>query len=142
MEFCFQERLFAMRQDSPCLRCLIPVFAAMIAVGCGSPGDQPELGYVSGTVTLDGKPLPGVNIIFRPETGRPAADQTDEEGNYELEYLAGVSGCKLGPNSIAFEWPPEAANVPSIPAKYNSTEMFKVDVKPGNNELNFEMKSK
>jgi hypothetical protein len=116
--------------------------ALLLTCGCGAASDQPELGDVEGVVTLDGKPVVGLNVVFRPETGRPAGAMTDDSGHYELEYLDGVSGCKLGAATVAFEWPPEAANAVSIPAKYNSTEAFKVDVKAGSNTFDFAMQSK
>ncbi len=50
----------------------------LLSMGCGG-GDMPELGDVSGKVTLDGKPLVGINILFTPEKGRPAGGVTDEE---------------------------------------------------------------
>lgn len=42
------------------------------AVGCGGVSDQPELGLVSGIVTLDEVPLSDVEVTFIPADGRPA----------------------------------------------------------------------
>ena len=121
------------------------VFVVMLLIlptGCGGSGDMPDLGDVSGKVTLDGQPLVGVNVIFHPSSGRPAAAQTDSDGNYELVYLDGVSGCKVGPATVSFEWSPGMENVPAIPGRYLSTDAFKPDIKAGSNEFNFEMVSK
>lgn len=115
---------------------------AMGGAGCGGASDRPELGEVTGNVKLDGKPLAGVIILFKPDTGRAATATTDSEGNYELIYRYGVSGAKVGPNTVSFEWPLGEAGVP-IPQKYSagrSTE--KVDVQPGENEFNFDLQSK
>lgn len=57
---------------------------------------MPELGDVYGKVTLDGKPVPNINILFTPESGRAAGGVTDEEGNYELKYLEGIPAAKWG----------------------------------------------
>src|SRR5262245_49070668 len=57
---------------------LLLLGGALLA-GC-SGGDRPELGYVSGTVTMDGEPLVGVIVTFKPEQGRPAVDVTDADG--------------------------------------------------------------
>ena len=65
------------------------VMAALLtlvsSVGCSGASDQPELGEVSGIVTLDGKPVVGVNVVFKPDIGRAAAGNTDAEGNYSLQ---------------------------------------------------------
>ncbi len=68
--------------------------------GCGGGGDQPELGQVTGTVTLDGKPLVGVAVVFQPENGRPARGMTDAEGKYELTYIRQTKGTKVGMNRV------------------------------------------
>jgi hypothetical protein len=124
------------------LKCFLVVMLMMSFAGCGGSGDMPDLGDVSGKVTLDGQPLVGVNVVFHPSSGRAAAAQTDSDGNYELVYLDGVSGCKVGPATVSFEWSPGMENVPSIPAKYLSTDAFKPEIKAGNNEFNFDMVSK
>lgn len=108
--------------------------------GCAS-SDVPELGEVYGKVTLDGKPVPGLNILFTPETGRAAGAITDEEGYYELKYLEGYGGCKIGPAKVTFEWSPGVEASVSIPAKYMQ-EGSDVVVKAGSNELNFPLESK
>lgn len=112
----------------------------LLTCGCGR-GDMPELGDVSGKVTLDGKPVVGINILFTPETGRPAGGVTDEEGYYELVYLNGYSGCKTGPAKVTFEWSPGVEATVSVPARYMS-EGFAVTVNAGANELDFSLESK
>jgi len=62
---------------------------AMLAMsglfGCGS---GPKLVPVSGTVTLNGKPLKDAAILFLPDEsnreGLPGQDQTGPEGNYKV----------------------------------------------------------
>ena len=122
--------------------CLLAACSVLMSVsGCGGSSDQPDLGSVSGTVTLDGKPVAGVKVVFKPELGRPAAANTDAEGKYTLLYLDGVEGCKLGPNSVSFDWPPGSTNAVGIPAKYTGAEQFKFDVKPGPNTFDLKMES-
>lgn len=127
-------------------RCGQMLAAALLATsllttsGCGR-GDMPELGDVSGKVTLDGKPVVGINILFTPETGRPAGGVTDEEGYYELVYLDGYSGCKIGPAKVTFEWSPGVESTVAVPARYMS-EGVAVTVTAGANELNFPLESK
>lgn len=115
------------------------ILAAFTAAGCGS-SDMPELGDVYGQVTLDGNPVSKLNILFSPEKGRAAGGVTDEEGRYELKYLEGYSGSKVGPAKVTFEWEPGVEPTANIPAKYMQ-EGFNVEVKSGSNELNFPLTS-
>jgi hypothetical protein len=119
--------------------CCLLIAAAGFSNGCGS-SDVPELGDVYGQVTLDGKPVPKLNILFSPEKGRAAGGVTDEEGRYELKYLEGYSGSKTGPAKVTFEWEPGVEPTASIPAKYMQ-DGFNVEVKSGSNEFNFPMTS-
>lgn len=122
---------------------ILTVSIALLSLigGCGR-GDLPPLGDVSGKVTLDGEPLVGVIINFKPESGRAATATTDEEGNYTLTYTYGVKGTKLGPSTVMFEWPLGESGR-KIPAKYvGLNSELKVDVGDGGNKLDFELKSK
>ena len=51
--------------------------ALFCSAGCGegAPSDTPELGSVTGTVTMDGKPLANVTVTFEPETGKPRLEE-------------------------------------------------------------------
>ena len=126
--------------------------------GCGGPSDQPELGQVTGTVTLDGKPLVGIAVVFQPESGRPARGKTDAEGKYELTYIRQTKGTKVGPNRVEIapseegeadeseasdeESKPAAkpnSKKPLIPPRYNVRSELKADVKPGKNTFDFKL---
>ncbi len=131
--------------------------------GCGGSGDQPELGQVSGTVTLDGKPLSGVAVVFQPDNGRPARGMTNAEGKYELTYIRDTRGTKVGRNRVEIapseeggededagelEDPdspqakkPVNARRPAVPARYNTKSELEADVKPGKNTFDFDLKS-
>lgn len=113
---------------------------ALIVAGC-SKGDMPPLGSVSGTVTLDGQPLSGVIINFKPDVGRMATAVTDGQGRYVLEYSYGNSGSKVGPSTVMFEWPLGESG-PAIPKKYVGMESeLKVDVTDGSNVFDFDLVS-
>jgi hypothetical protein len=61
----------------------------VLAAGCGRGDKLPPLAEVSGTVTLDGVPLPGALVQFIPDLGKgtkgpPAVGGTDPSGHYEL----------------------------------------------------------
>lgn len=116
------------------------VFFALLVLGCGK-GDMPPLGSVSGTVTLDGQPLSGVIINFKPEVGRMATAVTDGQGKYILEYTYGNAGSKVGPSTVMFEWPLGESG-PAIPKKYVGMESeLTVDVTDGRNVFDFDLSS-
>lgn len=129
--------------------------------GCGGINDEPKLGKVTGTVTMDGAPVSGIAVVFQPDDGRPARGKTDSAGKYELTYIGKTAGSKVGPNrvEIAFseEGEEESANANegenpgaakpkrgkiAIPARYNTNSELKVDVKPGENVFDFKLESK
>ncbi|MBL8849304.1 MAG: hypothetical protein JNG89_06450 [Planctomycetaceae bacterium] len=112
---------------------------ALAGQGCGR-GDLPELASVSGTVTLDGKPLAGAIIAAYPDVGRPAVANIDEQGYYELQYKQGVEGTKLGRNKISFVWPTGGSG-PAIPAKWGDQSKEYINVAEGANEFNFALES-
>jgi hypothetical protein len=67
---------------------LLAALASAALTGCDS---GPTLVPVSGTVTLDGKPLEGANIAFVPDSSNPAPqtqgmDVTGSSGNYKVMY--------------------------------------------------------
>lgn len=111
----------------------------VIPLGCGN-GDRPPLGRVHGTVTLDGKPVKGLIVMFSPESGRPAAATTDDNGNYTLEYAYGVKGAKVGKCRVNFEWPTAEPGVPIDP-KYGAKSELVADVTAGSNKFDWDVKS-
>lgn len=78
---------------------LIGVTAVALA-GCGSgEPPPPPLIPVSGTVSLDGKPLPGATLTFIPQgetQGAGGTGKTAAEGKYELTYGRGGKGVAAG----------------------------------------------
>lgn len=128
--------------------------AVIGSLGCsGSPGDMPEIGLVSGIVTIDGVPKAGLNVTFQPEGGRPAIGQTDSDGRYELTYSREAQGSKIGKNLVTISTPEPSQDddsvpteeqeqfVDPIPEKYNALAIenpdMTVEVKPGTNEFNW-----
>jgi hypothetical protein len=62
------------------------MFVALVSLaGCG-----PRLVPVSGTVTMDNKPVAGATVIFTSEDGKYTSNGlTDESGNFSLKSPAG-----------------------------------------------------
>lgn len=141
----------------------------LFLVGCGSGG--PELGEVSGQVTMDDQPVPNAVVTFTPvDGGRPSTGATDENGNYTLAFgkqpgaLVGThkvsvtsmstAGETMDPNmsSDSDAYAKQAmggsasdydnATVEeSIPAKYNTETILEYEVESGSNTINIELES-
>jgi hypothetical protein len=112
-----------------------------VAAGCGKSG--PEVAPVKGRVTLDGRPLSTVDIVFQPEDGKPpATSRTDEEGHYELLYKRGVNGAPVGQHTVRIAFTSGiVAKPPTIPDRYNKQSELHREVKSGSNEIDFDLKS-
>ena len=104
----------------------------------------PPLGYVSGTLTIKGKPAVGVKVYLSPldrqieganekkEWARDSLGVTDAEGRFTMYYLPNIEGAKVGPCRLWMEGPDPTV---AIPASYGiAASDHKVDVKAGNNE--------
>lgn len=109
--------------------------------GCGGSAEVPALGTVTGTVTLDGEPLVGVNVVFKPADGRAATGLTDAEGKYTLMYNSNNPGSKTGANKVAMEWPTGASDAKLLPSKYTSKSELTADVVAGSNTFDFNLES-
>ena len=130
----------------------IALLVIVLVSGCQRPpADQPELGIVTGTITLEGQPLNGANVLFQPASGRPSIAATDEKGHYSLSYKLRVPGAKIGQHQVQVTTyrpnrDPQDASSPevpeSLPARYNSQSELTADVKPGQNEISFDLKKK
>jgi hypothetical protein len=70
--------------------------------GCGS--DRPPLGSVTGTVTLDGKPIQYIGLMFTPvDGGRPSIGGTNEKGEFKAMYVRDAPGAILGKHRVSFD---------------------------------------
>ncbi len=124
----------------------VPLVVALLT-GCGGP-EHPDVGRVSGKVTLDSKPLPQATLMFQPAQGRSSMGTTDDQGNYTLTYLDGVPGAILGKHKVMIrtEIPGEDGQPPvakeKLPKKYHDKTELSADVKAGANTFDFDLKSK
>ena len=123
------------------LRWLCRGMILLLAVGCGRSG--PEVAPVRGHVTLDGHPLVAADIEFQPDDKRPPSEgRTDQDGNYELLYKRGVVGAPVGQHIVRISFYRNAiANPPKIPDRYNKQSELRREVKAGQNEFDFDLKS-
>ena len=88
--------------------------------GCGSEEDRIKLVPVSGTITLNGKPLADAQVNFVPADGSgpntPGVDSTGPQGNYKLMFK-GRSGVAPGKYKVMIT-PAEDAGGTNVPEAF------------------------
>lgn len=120
-------------------------------LGCGS--SQRATAY--GNVTLDGKPMEAGAISFVPLGANPESKPAwskVEGGEYAIPAKAGLA---TGEFRVEIRWirktgrkwgrlpdPNGDELAEAIPERYNSQSELKPTIKPGENHLDFELKSK
>jgi hypothetical protein len=124
-------------------------------VGCGSDG--PELADVSGLVSLDGRPIAGAVLTFRPKFsgGTTSYGGTDEDGRYTLNYTDTKAGALIGEYEVDIEPPrklsrddiadlksqglpvPDQSAIVKIPVKYRGENALTAKVEAGSNAIDF-----
>jgi hypothetical protein len=124
---------------------MFPVAAAclLLAGGC-TRTELPPLGTVTGTVTLDGRPLADAVVAFTPEgPGRTSLGTTDAAGRYRLTYLRDIAGANPGRHVVRIT----TASVDEgrreiLPATYHRRSSLEAQVEPGDNTIDFALKAK
>lgn len=111
---------------------------------------------VSGTITLDGKPVSGASVFFVPSAGSDSASAsqpftrafgtTDSRGNYVLYYARAKTGARVGEYDVKISKitinDQQDKPVQGLPAKYNEDSNLKAVVKTGANQLSFDLESR
>lgn len=135
------------------MRIVLLAIVCTVCLGCGS-----RLSSVTGTVTLDGRPLVGSDklrgtVQFCPEEGRGvnAVGYLDEQGRYSLatgsqvgvlpgKYLVSVSATEIIPPKVAGE---AGSGRLATPRQYANpkTSGFTADVAPGSNTFDYSLVS-
>lgn len=78
--------------------CMTLVALAALSLGCGRKGSRPV--PVSGTVTVDGKPLAGGSIMVAPEKGRAAGGLIGPDGRFKLSTWQPSDGVAPGTHRV------------------------------------------
>jgi hypothetical protein len=81
------------------LRCVVPLLAILLCVGCNSGTRRPPTYPVTGTVIYKGKPLEGAMVTFVPADGatvEAATGLTDAEGKFKLTTYTADDGANAG----------------------------------------------
>lgn len=71
--------------------------ALLAAIGCSDSG--PKLADVEGVVTVDGRPMGYVGVVFHPPVGPIATGNTNAEGRFTLT-TANRSGALVGDHVV------------------------------------------
>jgi|688.fasta_scaffold80424_3 hypothetical protein len=121
----------------------------VVIVGLSGCGSDIKLVPVEGKVTLDGSPLAGAEVLFRPKQGRPVAGDTDAAGRYRLQYTPERFGALPGPHVVHIttvrEGDEDAASKPPrerVPARYNARTELEVTVADDRKSYDFALESK
>ncbi len=110
----------------------------------------PTLGYVTGTVTLDGAPLEGATVFFAPqdtnlddkkrERARTSIGLTDAKGHYRMQYVDGIEGVAAGQCRVWLsKIDPQGKII--IPGEYSELNLLVKEVKTGRQTIDFTMTS-
>jgi hypothetical protein len=116
--------------------------ALVLALGCGGRKFAP----VSGTVTLDGKPLANAVVTFIPvaeqgsiDAGESSTGKTNEKGEFTLRSTTGKNGALVGKHKVSIsiqqtkvgESEERTRTVEVLPKRYNENTELTLDVPSG-----------
>ena len=128
-----------------------PLIAAMLllaaCVGCG--GNGVRMGYVEGSVTLDGKPVTEAVIRFTSKEQRGARGRVVDGEIVELTTFAVNDGVPVGDHRVtvqeSYRGMPKGSPVPAmrLPKQYSNVVYtpLTATVERGSNEFTFELVS-
>ncbi len=125
---------------------VVGAVCALFVCGCEK---GPRYYDVTGTVTLDGAPLPEGGIIFSPmDSSLGPEPGTIKDGKYSLKALEGkkrveISASKIIPGSKTRGAGGEPVPEEYLPMRYNAMSELSADVSPkSDNKFDFDLKSK
>lgn len=119
-----------------------PALVVLAVVGC-SPTQRPPLGVVSGTVTLDGNPLPEALVSFTPQgPGRTSLGITGSDGRYALVYIRDVPGATVDQHTVRITTAGiDADRRERLPGHYHARTTLGARVFAGRNDIRFDLQS-
>jgi hypothetical protein len=138
-----------------CLK-ITTLFVLLLAIGCGPGYDVVQ---VSGTITLDGKPLNNATILTQPigtkedtTPGPGSGSVTDEDGHFQLSFqheevdgaVPGDAWIKIVENPEKKASSDDSAEVvrSKVPLDYQEGNKVKYTIpEEGTDAMNFELKS-
>lgn len=140
----------------------------LISIGCGTAPsaryDTVEIVNVSGTIKLDGQPLPQAVVTFEdPTNGTFSFGLTDSGGSYSLQLDSVKSGVTVGQKTVKVSTTRKILGLNAseeggesnsevgaarptqsekVPAKYNQKSELTADVSASKTRFDFELSSK
>ena len=137
--------LFSLINQAKCYPRLSVIFLFVVfLVGCG--GNE-NLSSVTGTITLDGEPLPNAFVVFSPTAGGTTSyGRTNGSGQYEMMFNDDEMGAWIGENRVEISTGDVGATMnggtpEKVPAIYNQQSTLKVEVTAGPNTHDFDLES-
>jgi hypothetical protein len=122
------------------------IFIGLMLLGCNRA--NMKVAPVSGTVTLDGTPLPRASVTFEPKDGgRPSFGVTNEQGRYVLEYSLNEAGAQVGTCLVRISTANAGDDTGAkptkemVPKRYRTTPL-EVQVEPKANTIDIALTSK
>jgi hypothetical protein len=83
---------------------LVAAVGGLLAACLGGCGRRlPPVAAVSGSVTIDGRPVSGGIVMFHPGRGRSAVGTTDAAGRYTLTTFRPGDGAILGRHTVTID---------------------------------------
>lgn len=140
----------------------------LVSTGCGTAPsaryDTVEIVNASGTIKLDGQPLPQAVVTFEDPTNSTFSfGLTDSGGAYSLQLDSVKSGVTVGPKTVRISTTrkilglntseeggessteggaTKAPQPEQVPAKYNQKSELTADVSAGKTKFDFDLSSK
>ncbi|WP_437200720.1 hypothetical protein [Planctomicrobium sp. SH664] len=115
---------------------------AGVLVGCQQSG--PELSIVTGTVMLDGEPLPEALVTYQPLSGVGTYSSafTDKNGFYRMRYSRDRDGVMMGRHSVSIATaPPSLGGVERVPPKYNSATELTQEINAPTHQFDYALET-
>lgn len=127
--------------------CAFSVSLLLLTTGCGNSNEA----TLSGAVTIDGQPAKEGSIAFFPADGQSRTTGAKiVEGKYSAVVPIGKARIEIRVPKVVGQRKlydtPNSETQPllqeMLPAKYNNETQLELDVGPGKNEKNFDLKTK
>jgi hypothetical protein len=121
--------------------------AVLLAAGCSSDG----LCTVTGSVTVDGQPAQDGSIAFFPVDGKSqTTGAVIKAGRYAARVPPGLARVQIRVPKVVGkvklyntpDSPLQDKMEETLPEKYNNKTELRLEVKPGKNEKNWELKTR
>ncbi|BBO33819.1 hypothetical protein [Lacipirellula parvula] len=126
-----------------------PAIVLGCAIGCGS--QDPNRGEVTGIVTVNGQPAVTGAVAFSPVDGQsPTSGGKIIDGKYTVTASTGTSRVAIRVPKVVGkrklyntpDSPEQPLMAETLPPEYNDRTTLTLEVKPGDNEHNFELQTK